>query len=206
MIYLIDDKIERQKNLKWDKEYLANYSDVLLPIYFKDELDKVKSEIFKGDNIILFHESFFDNPQNRHEKDVLKIREDIRKYSDDKSTIVVFFSGSIGTRSVDKNSAYMPVQALYSNLASFCEEYRKKPHSVIINQIVFGNDYVKEELLLLKNRIWTLLYDQDQNDKLKMTAVLNNAIEDLEKIYSQKIEVEGVTNSYLKHQIQKLGQ
>jgi hypothetical protein len=206
MIYLIDDKIERQKNLKWDKEYLAKYADVLFPIYFKDELDKVKSEIFKGDNIILFHESFFDNPQNLHEKDVLQIREDIRKYSDDKSTIVVFFSGSIGSRSVDKNSAYMPVQALYSNLASFCEEYRKRPHLVIINQIVFGNDFVKEELLLLKNRIWSLLYDQDQNDKLKMTAVLNNEIEDLEKIYGQKIVVEGVTNDYLKYQIQKLGQ
>ena len=33
MIYLIDDKGERQKNLGWSKDVLMKYKEILIPIY-----------------------------------------------------------------------------------------------------------------------------------------------------------------------------
>lgn len=204
MIYLIDDKIDRQKKLKWNSEFLKSFEDVLVPIYLKEDLDKFKNEIFKENNVILFHESFFDNPINFHEMDVLQIRDNLKKYSEEKSSIVVFFSGSIGSRYVENKIAYLPVQILYNNLESFCNEYRKSSESILIDKIVFGNNYLNEEILLRKNRIWNLLYDQDQNSLLKLTPVLNNEIEDIEKLLNRKLVTNDVTIEYLKYQIGKL--
>jgi len=73
MVYLIDDKKVRQKNLGWSSNILEKYKDILAPIYTNIDLQKVKHEIFNGDNIILFHESFFDVPENYHVNDGLQV-------------------------------------------------------------------------------------------------------------------------------------
>ena len=63
MIYLIDDKKNRQSDYGWSKEKLDKYIDTITSIYTYSEIKKMedKAEIFKKGNTVIFHESFFDN-------------------------------------------------------------------------------------------------------------------------------------------------
>ena len=66
MIYLIDDKRIRQNDNGWSAEKVGLFKDILAPIYSAEELTDLRKEVlFIESNVILFHESFFDNPENK---------------------------------------------------------------------------------------------------------------------------------------------
>lgn len=167
MIYLIDDKKIRQKDNGWTLEKFENYKEILCPIYSVSELtDEVKNNIFSNAKIILFHESFFDNPENKHSKEVNRIRQDLINNANKSKSILVFFSGSIGNRTVNDNIAYIPTNILYSNLEVFLDSFSKE--DVNIKYLVFGNNFRKEENLLIKQKIWNLVYDLKEIPKKNM--------------------------------------
>ncbi len=203
MIFLIDDKSERQSKFGWDNLALNDFKDVLTAIYNLEQITGINNIISEND-IILFHESFFDNSLNKQEKDVIDIRQDLINYATKKGILVVFFGGSIGSRSINGNIAHMPVDKLYSNLLEFCKKYRNERDSIIINNIVFGKEYLIEEELILKHKIWDLLYEQDPESQIKWTAKLNKEVEDLEKVKNIKVLKEAVTVDYLKFQLNKI--
>ena len=203
MVYLIDDKKVRQKNLGWSSNILEKYKDILAPIYTNIDLQKVKHEIFNGDNIILFHESFFDVPENYHVNDGLQVRRDLNEYSNKNERLVVFFSGSIGSRSIESNSAHIPVEILYRNLATFCERYKANDQN-LMKQIVFGSTDVREEILLVKSEIWESLYDLRDDQNMELNATLLQALEQIEKLVGKKILKEGISTGYLKYQLQNI--
>jgi TATA-box binding protein (TBP) (component of TFIID and TFIIIB) len=203
MIYLIDEKKERQQNLGFSKDFFAKHEDVLFPIYNNVKLQEFKYQIFNDLNIILFHESFFDSPENRHSKDGLIIRKQLIEYSSTKNTLVVFFSGSIGSRSIDQNCAYIPVEILYQNLASFCDKYRNNTQ-VTLKEIVFGSSLTKEEILLLKNEIWENLYDMKDEENVMPNASLFRALEKLEILTGRAFAKEKVSNGFLKYQLKNI--
>lgn len=164
MIYLIDDKKIRQKDNGWSFEKIQTFKNILTPVYSANELtDKIRNMIFSGSNVILFHESFFDNPENKHRKDVDKIRQDLFEYANKNKTILVFFSGSIGNRVINDNIAYLPTNILYSNLEVFINSFVNG--QININYLVYGDNFKREETLLLKQKIWKTLYDLNEIPK-----------------------------------------
>jgi hypothetical protein len=164
MIYLIDDKKIRQKDNGWTFEKIQTFKNILIPVYSANELTaEIKNDIFSGTNIILFHESFFDNPENKHRKDVDKIRQDLIEYANKNKIILVFFSGSIGNRVINENIAYLPTNILYANLEAFIDSYLKGLFN--ISYLVFGDNFHREETLLLKKQIWKIIYDLNEIPK-----------------------------------------
>ena len=85
MIYLLDDKKNRQLDYGWNDSRFKKYSDYVLPIYFYKDIEKeeIRREIFTSGNIVLLHESFFDNVLNQHPKLAVDIRKRLTKFSSD---------------------------------------------------------------------------------------------------------------------------
>ena len=63
MIFLIDDKVSRQKNYGWTCEKFNQYKDDIIRIVNKHDLHVHLHEIFSQGNIILFHSSFLYNSE-----------------------------------------------------------------------------------------------------------------------------------------------
>lgn len=160
MIYLIDDKVLRQQKYGWSKQKFDQYKDCLTVIHTKAQLDPVRDQIFVSNDIILFHDSFFDNPINVHGKNVVDIKQDLIKRTKETGT-VVFFGGAIGNRTVSKKYVSMPVSVLYNNLAFFLEKYLSEEmnNAIDMHALAFGDRADIEEIAELKGKIWKLLYN-----------------------------------------------
>jgi hypothetical protein len=92
-----------------------------------------------------------------------KIRQDLIEYANKNKIILVFFSGSIGNRVINENIAYLPTNILYANLETFIDSFLKGLFN--INYLVFGDNFNREETLLLKNQIWKIIYDLNEIPK-----------------------------------------
>jgi CheY-like chemotaxis protein len=149
MIYLIDDKKDRQaKDYNWNFDKLSKYKNELKPIYSLQQIDNenLRDNIFSEDSIIFIHESFFENIENKHIKDSLKIREDLREKALKKNIWLVYFSGSKSSRAIDGRIAHIPVSILYKNLEIFIEKKIEK--KIDLNYILFGkNPKIESELI-----------------------------------------------------------
>ena len=151
MIYLIDDKIRRQSAYGWTSEKFEMYSNVIKPIYtYSNEEDKnLRDEIFSENNIILFHESFFDNQVNAHFRGSLNIRTDLEKYSQNNPNfLLALFSGSKDTRSFSGNVIHLPVSTLYQNLDVFIKNV--KVGNSDLRHLLFGENPDIEKILINK--------------------------------------------------------
>lgn len=155
MIYLIDDNKIRQVDSGWDDSKLDKFKDYICPIYkLNDFTPDLKVKLFKGkDNVILFHESFFDNIENRqYKKDVNDIRNSLTDIADDSlNRLYVSFSGSNSERKLDaeKISGSIPVHILYQNLHVFIEEYRNQK-KYNLDYLLYGSNIEIEPQLLKK--------------------------------------------------------
>lgn len=152
MIYLIDDKIKRQQDYGWHREKLNQYSEVLTFVHIFNEIEDVelRKEIFSDNNIVLFHESFFDNIDNKHDRTSDEIRNRLEKEAEEgKSFKVYFFSGSISSRKINDFSGFLPVVALYQNLECFLDNGIANG-TFDVNYLFFGK-YPKIENYLLNN-------------------------------------------------------
>jgi hypothetical protein len=204
MIYLIDDKKERQKNLGWDEVKLNAYIDILKPIYTSGQIEAERVNIFSADNIVLYHESFFDNPDNHHKKKSTEIKQDLIYFSEQNKFIVVFFSGSIGSKKIDNNTASIPVSTLYKNLKFFLNAYNNSNQEININQIAYGNDFKNEKMLEIKRKIWNLLFEKDNSSLFVNTGQLNLELDQIQKLTTSTLNLKDVTVEFLKFQINKI--
>ena len=150
MIYLLDDNKNRQTDFGWDAEKLASYSDIITPIYvFSDMTDELKKKMFSSGSIVLFHESFFDNPLNSLEKNSKKIREKLVEFAGKNTDfILVLFSGSKDERKLKHNIGHIPVSELYTNLELFLTTYGSG--TLDIGTLLYGQNSKIEEQLLKK--------------------------------------------------------
>lgn len=200
MIYLIDDKRLRQEGYGWSEEDFKKYESIIKPIYNKKELDRLdKNELFNPSNIILFHESFFDNPVNKHLKHLDNIKQDLLNLSRDKNMMILFFSGSFGSRRINNNIASVPTQLLYKNLEYFLSKYEINHELISLKDIVFGLNYNIEEILLLKLEIWENVYNQSGIVVFK--PKLNQLLERFSELTGIIISTESCSIEYLKYQI-----
>ena len=126
MIFLIDDKKQRQLGYGWNDDKFNNVKKFVMPIYNYEQIleENIRNNIFKSGNVVLFHESFFDTTYNKHEKDSITIRTELEKYAKSSEDFsVAFFSGSKNSRFREKNVINLPVGTLYANLEIFVEKY-----------------------------------------------------------------------------------
>ncbi len=166
MIYLIDDKKIRQEDLGWNEEKVNIYSDKITFIYEAKNLDW--NEIFQEDNIIMFHESFYENSNNIKEN-IVNIIERIssaaHKY---KNLRVVIFSGGMSSTYIEKNNkiARLPVYTLYSNL----EEFITNPNE--LKTLLYGKNNIEELLLKEFEKAKLNIYDDTSNDIINTNNLL----------------------------------
>ncbi len=148
MIYLIDDKKERQeKDYSWTSEKLQKHQGTLVPIYTLKQIEElgIGKEIFNEGNVILLHESFFDSTTNRHQKNSTEIRKNLNEHVSKQNSWVVYFSGSKSSRTNSGKIAHVPVSILYENLEIFLEKLQNG--DINLDYILFGsNPEIEKEL------------------------------------------------------------
>jgi hypothetical protein len=92
----------------------------------------------------------------------------------------------------NENIAYLPTNILYANLEAFIDSYIKGLFN--ISYLVYGDNFRREETLLLKEKIWKIIYDLNEIPKnniefkalvLKLNPHLDiNTISDLKTLKS----------------------
>lgn len=155
MIYLIDDKKDRQqKDFGWNEEKFSQYANFIKPLYAIEEIVQIGEDLYKKNSIILYHESFLDftNDSNK----ALEQRKKIQYIAETKKDIAIaFFSGSQGSRSLNNNIAHVPASILYQNLEIAVKQHTKG--SIELQYILFGInpgiEYELNEVLIQANRL-----------------------------------------------------
>jgi CheY-like chemotaxis protein len=144
MIYLIDDKRKRQQDFGWSDNKFAQYSHILKPLYNIEDIRKIDDDLYSEKNIIIYHESFLDFTNDKYK--AVKQREKlIEKAAETNELSLAFFSGSVGSRSLDENIATLPVSTLYQNLEVLVSHHNQG--SVELKYLLFGeNPEIEKDL------------------------------------------------------------
>lgn len=197
MIYLIDDKkIRQEKDFNWDDLKFELFQNELIRIFNNRDLDEYKTKMFAKGNIILFHESFQDNSENKTDVSAEKIRQKLIEYVQDKEILLVLFSGSIASTSFKGNLAYTSPSVIYNNLEYILNKVRKGD-DLIIENLLFGANFKIEILLELKNRIWKFLYDKKGD--IEVNHSLYSLVEEYNCLTGKQIVLDDTVNvEYLK--------
>lgn len=149
MIYLIDDKIQRQKEYGWDSEEFKKFEGLIKVWYRYSEFDS--NEIFQAGNVLLYHESFFNNIENfeSFKGSIDEISDKLNEFSNRPNFKIVKFSGGYSSRKLDsENSAILRVETFYNNLNAFLSN--AKDGNIDLRFILFGENYDVEVKLLQK--------------------------------------------------------
>ncbi len=144
MIYLIDDKKERQNDFGWNSEKFLQFSNSITPLYNINDISQIGDNLYKNNNIILYHDSFLDFTSDKHKAQ--NQREKLKHIASNSPELsVAFFSGSQGSRSHHQNIAELPASILYQNL-----EFLANKHNQGFNELkylLFGKNPDIEKVL-----------------------------------------------------------
>lgn len=196
MIYLIDDKKTRQElDYNWSQEKFSKYKDLIAPIYNNKDLAFYRDKMFQEGNIIIFHESFKDNYVNRGDVSAEKVRQDLIDFVQKKGDIyLILFSGSIASNSIKNKIAYSTPGNVYKNL-----EYNLE-HQItesVLEHFLFGVNFQVEIILDIKNKIWELLYDEEE--VIQLTQKLEEYVQQFNEFTGKNILLDDEVNvKYLK--------
>jgi hypothetical protein len=149
MIYLIDDKDKRQEEYGWTNQAFKKLENKITPLYNINDINKVEEELYQNENIILYHESFLDFTQSK-DKAVEQRKRLLKEAQNNPDLTVAFFSGSQSSRSIEKNTAFLPVSVLYENLHTYVEHNENKEES--LKYLLYGEnpdieEYLEEKLI-----------------------------------------------------------
>lgn len=147
MIYLFDDKKNRQESYGWtENEFKLWEGKLTLVRDYSEYLQLDIEEVISDGNIILYHESFPTCVPYSERQSFQSFHDYIigGDYSTDIK--VAKFSGSITNRDTNGNIAFLPVTNLYSNLESFINHVDK--YDIDFKYLLWGEDYEVEQELL----------------------------------------------------------
>ncbi|WP_374443463.1 hypothetical protein [Epilithonimonas sp.] len=172
MVYLFDDKKERQEDFSWNDERFLHFQDIIIPIYSYNDEEVEKLNVFSEGNIILFHESFFDGADAEQQKHKItdKYLTDYASQNDKSS--VVFFSGSKSNRKIIDNLGFLPVSELYKNLEIFLIKLLETDFN--LKYLFFGNNFEVEEQLIKKLEHFNNIYGEPINDSENSNIVFQS--------------------------------
>lgn len=168
MIYLIDDNQKRQYDSGWGDDKFEEYKLFIHPIYRLSEItDNLRNELFRNENnVILFHESFFENFENKQTNDVNDIRNKLEKLLNTTTNrYYVIFSGSNSERKLNENktSASIPVHILYNNLEVFIQQYQNS-NEYNLRYLLYGANPEIESFLLEELNKSNRLFIEDSSN------------------------------------------
>lgn len=160
MIYLIDEKKERQNKYGWTTERFQQYKNELIIVSNYVVLQNITSKIIleNSNNIVMLHDSFFKN-ENVEEYDIQKFKNKIESCG----LKFITFGGSFDSIYYKDKILQLQVSRFYSNLQLFIENPSKE-----LRILAYGNEFEKEEFLLIKNSVWNFLFRYD--DLYRLTA------------------------------------
>lgn len=168
MIYLIDDKKDRQKNdYNWPFSRLNEYNEILQPIYDLRELQENRNQVFESAKVIMYHESFID--KSVFSEQAAQKRKELRKYAQKKDKLLIYFSGGSDTRKIEGNIAYISDSTLYQNLEIFLKAY--KNNDTNLEYLVYGSDPKLEQKLKDKQKE---LLKKIENEEIKEVTGKHN--------------------------------
>lgn len=173
MIYLFDEKRNRQRDYGWQVSRFDKYATQILPIYSPTKLDEeIKKQIFRRGNVVLFHESFFDSFLPQEKVDSTEIRNQLNQFAKENEEFeVIYFSGSKSSRVLSRNIGHIPVSILYQNLETFIKNTTEQGYD--LRYLLFGENFEIEKVLL--KRFDAALAEIDEID-LVPTPDLHNFI------------------------------
>lgn len=203
MIYLIDEKHQRQHKMGWTAEKLTAFNDVLTPIYDNDGLQANKGDMFKEGNAVFLHDSYFDLAVNKTGKDSIEIQRWLNEYAENKDFPIARFSGSMGARYFSEKQAFIPFEILYANLEVFLEEY-KASGKILLKKLVLGRNGNIEEVLRLKTNIFNSLYEKKDLEVFKLSADIQEDLEAIAKLTGSVVKTSGITNGCVKRQLENI--
>ncbi|WP_373709229.1 response regulator [Kaistella sp.] len=198
MIYLIDDKINRQVKAGWDSEKFKEYEKYIVPIYSYSDMEDLeyRKNVFSSESVILFHESFFDNEVNIQSQDINDIRNKLEDFArDNPSAYYVSFSGSNNTRNLQSNAGSLPVNILYQNLEIFISSF-KKSNKYDISFLFYGENHNIEKYLLSKLDLKKKDFDQSstiETPSSKKTLFLRSRV-DIQSPFGEETRSETIFN------------
>jgi hypothetical protein len=194
MIYLIDDNQKRQHDSGWGYDKFEEYKEFIRPVYRLSEVtDDLRNELFRNENnvnVILFHESFFENFENKQANDVNDIRNKLEKLSNTTSQrYYVIFSGSNSERKLNENntSASIPVHILYNNLDFFIKQYQNS-NEYNLKYLLYGTNPDIEPFLLEELNKSNRLFIEDS---LNLTNEVNDYF-----FFRSKLDVNPISENH----------
>lgn len=177
MIYLIDDRKQRQEEGGWSSVKFSEYSEYIKLIYNYEELINLSNEIYSSGNIVLFHESFTDNSSRANNsliKDFeTKLKNEVKKDNDFK---LVYFSGSKKHRNLKDKIGYLPVEIVYQNLSVFVDQIQEG--IIDLKYLLYGNNHQIEEILYKKLRLKNDAIEEFQVDDNKLINFVAKSLDE----------------------------
>lgn len=187
MIYLIDEKTERQSSYGWTNERFIEYKSKIARVKNYNELKDISSQVILDEgNVVLLHDSFFKN-LNISEKDEERFKNKIKESKNIKS--YVLFGGSYDSVYVKDSNLEIKDDVFYSHLETYLNSENKK-----VEIFAYGENFKLEEFCHLKNEIWTYLFLLDdkhllnENEKYEIQKI-SNYDERIKEILKNKISV-----------------
>ena len=167
-ILLVDNDIDRLK------EFKNEYPEFLIMI---DKLQTDSSDAhfqIKDISLLLLHKNYYE--------DDLLVTEEILEEASKKNVKCWLFSGE-----TSRDSEVIPVTNMYRNLTIFLNHY-KGFGELIADILRFGPLYFLEDILKLRNEIFTEIFEKPTNSELTLSSILENKIEELLKLVNFNYE------------------
>ena len=187
MIYIIDDRKERQKKLA--PFIFEGEHDEMRCIYTNEELGVKKQKMFNDAQFIFFHDSFFKKHENKHdEKSFDQIKSDFINYCQKNHIKVIVFSGDFPSRRIDENLGFLPVDIFYENLNVFYENYIKNNRELKL--LAFGTNYKYEEIYRLRHNLFVKILEIESNYVTEPTFIFDYCKPILDIVSTKASELE----------------
>lgn len=150
MIYLIDEKTNRQSSFGWNAEKFEKYKELICPIhdYYVFSDNNFVNEILSTGNVVLMHESFFNGIDLDKKAMANDFQNKLDSFANDRKVFVAYYGGSKRSRKIDGNKAYLPVSVFYEHLEVYLENCQSG--KMDINYLLWGNNPQIEKQLIDK--------------------------------------------------------
>lgn len=152
MIYLIDEKTNRQSNYGWSAQKFEYYKEIIKPINGYDNFTNIEfnNTIVSEGNLVLFHESFFNGIEQNKKYLAEEFKGKLEAAAISQKIELVYYGGSKNSRKRVGNITYMPVSVFYEHLELFLEKYTNEEYNKcdIIDYLIWGdNPKIEKELV-----------------------------------------------------------
>ena len=158
MIFLIDDKISRQNDYGWSPKRFAEFTNITVINNLQSLEEKISAFFSSDDNIVLFHESFYNSSDYEVQQKLKALKSELRKHEG--KIPIAYFSGSKNSRWIDSDGkvCMIPPDILYFNLSLFANKCQDSDFN--FKYLLFGENLeiesrLKNDLEEVNNKNWT---------------------------------------------------